>query len=141
MLRITDAIEISDDALAERFIRAPGAGGQNVNKVATAVQLRFDARGCGALSNAVYQRLKRLAGSRMTQDGTLVITASRFRTQGQNRKDARARLVELLQKAAIPPKPRRPTRTSLNQKKKRLDEKKRAGAVKKIRGRVQPDKD
>ena len=141
MLRITENIEIAEDALEERFIRSPGAGGQNVNKVATAVQLRFDAKGSRALSNAVFLRLKRLAGSRMTQAGTLVITASRFRTQDQNRKDARARLVELLQKAAVAPKTRRPTRTSIAQKKKRLDNKKRTGAVKKIRGRVNPDKD
>lgn len=139
MLRVTDQIEISEDELEERFIRSPGAGGQNVNKVSSAVQLRFDARHCRALSNAMFLRLKALAGSRMTTDGVIVLTASSFRTQDLNRKDARARLVALLQKAAVAPKHRRPTRPTKASKAKRVEGKKHAGAIKKTRGKVRMD--
>ena len=139
MLKVTDTIEIPEDALSERFIRAPGAGGQNVNKVSSAVQLRFDARHCRALSNAVFLRLKKLAGSRMTLDGEVVITASSYRTQEANRKDARARLAALIEKAAVPPKPRRATRPSKAAKVKRVEAKKRSGAIKKNRAKVRHD--
>jgi ribosome-associated protein len=141
MLTVTDTIEISEDELEESFIRSPGAGGQNVNKVSSAVQLRFDARHCRALSNAVFLRLKRLAGSRMTLAGELIITANRFRTQDANRKDARQRLIELIAEAAVPPKLRRPTLPSKAAKLKRVEGKKRLGEIKKTRGRVSANHD
>jgi len=133
MISVTDTIDIDEAELVETFIRAPGAGGQNVNKVSSAVQLRFDARHCPALSNAVFLRLKTLAGRRMTTDGVVVLTASSFRTQERNRKDARDRLVDLIQKAAVPPKHRRPTKPTKASKTRRLDAKKRSGELKKTR--------
>lgn len=135
MLRITDTILISEDELTERFIRAPGPGGQNANEVETAVQLRFDAANSSNLPRSVFQRLIPLAGRRITRDGVLVITANRFRSQERNREDARARLTELIKKAAIPPKRRRPTRPGKAAKQRRLDAKKRRGDLKKGRGR------
>ncbi len=141
MVYITDNIEILDDELEERFIRSPGAGGMNVNKVSTAVQLRFDAKNSPAISMPIFQRLKVIAGSRMSKAGVLLIVATSFRTQDLNRKDARARLVELIQRAVVPPKIRRATRPSKTQKARRVETKKREGMVKKNRGRVNPDKD
>src|SRR3989442_8524462 len=121
MIHVTSGIAIDESEIAESFIHASGAGGQNVNKVATAVQVRFDVRGSPSLPDAVRQRLERLAGRRLTRDGVLVITAQRHRTQGRNREDALARLVELIRRAAVPPVPRRPTRPPAAEKRRRLE--------------------
>ena len=136
MIEVTPTLTLSDDDIEEQFIRSPGAGGQKVNKTASAVQLRFHARRSKALSNAIYLRLKRLAGRRMTQEGDIVITASTYRTQEQNRKDAKDRLIALIREAAIPPKTRRPTKPSKAAKAKRVDAKKQRSVTKKGRGRV-----
>ena len=138
MIHVTSGIAIDESEIAESFIHASGAGGQNVNKVATAVQLRFDVRGSPSLPDAVRQRLERLAGRRLTRDGVLVITAQRHRTQGRNREDALARLVELIRRAAVPPVPRRPTRPPAAEKRRRLESKVRRGATKRLR-RIQPE--
>ncbi|MTW19147.1 aminoacyl-tRNA hydrolase [Rhodoplanes serenus] len=130
MIRVTDHIALDETELVEEFVRASGPGGQNVNKVATAVQLRFDVRRSPSLPNDVAIRLMRLAGSRLTTDGVLVITAQRFRTQERNRADARERLIALIQEAAVRPTPRRPTRPTLASKKRRVDAKKHRGAIK-----------
>lgn len=136
MLKVTDTIFLDDDQIEEQFIRSPGAGGQKVNKTETSVQLRFNARKCKALSNAVFLRLKKLAGRRMTSDGYVVITANTYRTQKQNREDARDRLVKLIREALVPPKYRRPTKPTKGSKQRRLDVKSRRGDIKKGRGRV-----
>src|SRR3954467_10217393 len=133
MIRVTDDISIDEREIDESFIRASGPGGQNVNKLATAVQLRFDARRSPSLPNAVSVRLQKLAGTRLTKDGVLVITAQRFRTQERNRQDALERLVAMIREAAIPPKPRRPTRPTLASKRERLDSKKRRSGIKQMR--------
>lgn len=133
MLEITDKIAIDERELTERFIRASGPGGQNVNKVSTAVELRFDVRRSPSLPEAVRERLERLAGSRMTDEGVLVIRAERFRTQEMNREDARARLAELVVKALHVPKRRVPTKPSRAAKARRVDSKVKRGNVKKLR--------
>ena len=129
MIRVTDTIVIEDRELDERFVRASGPGGQNVNKVSTAVELRFDVR-ASSLPYDVKDRLMTLAGSRMTGDGVLLIDSREHRTQAQNREAARARLVTLLQHAARRPKKRRPTRPKPAAREKRLEAKKRRGEVK-----------
>src|SRR5215216_4073825 len=133
MIRITNAIAIDEREIEERFIRASGPGGQNVNKLATAVQLRFDVRGSPSLGDAVRARLERLAGSRLTKDGVLVITAQRHRTQERNRDDALTRLIDLIRRAAIAPTPRRPTRPTAAARARRLEGKKRRSGIKRLR--------
>jgi ribosome-associated protein len=132
------SFELSDEALSETFLAASGPGGQNVNKVATACQLRCDVFRLG-LAPDVYQRLKALAGSRMTGAGEIVITARSFRTQEANREDARARLAELIAKAHVRPVKRRPTKPSRAARAKRVDSKKQRGSVKEGRGKVKLD--
>jgi ribosome-associated protein len=134
MIRINDHIAIDDGEVSESFIRASGPGGQNVNKLATAVQLRFDVRRSPSLPNEVRARLERIAGRRLTRDGVLVITAQRHRTQERNRDDALTRLIEMIRAAAVRPTPRRPTRPTLGSKVRRLEGKKRRGGVKALRG-------
>ena len=134
MIAVTDQISLGDDELQESFVRASGPGGQNVNKVATAVQLRFDAAASPSLPEAVKERLRRLAGRRMTVEGVIVITANRFRTQERNRADALARLIELIGQATHAPRPRRPTRPTFASKQRRLEAKKRRSARKSLRG-------
>lgn len=133
MIRITGTISIDDDELSESFVRSSGPGGQNVNKVSTAVELRFDVRQSPSLPEPVKVRLTRLAGHRMTKDGVLIIQAERFRTQDANRKDARDRLVELIQAATVVPKKRIKTKPTYASKQRRVEGKKKRSTVKKMR--------
>jgi len=139
MIEITDDLALDEREISETFIRASGPGGQNVNKVASAAQLRFDARHSPSLPEPVKARLLRLAGQRATQDGVIVITAQRFRSQERNRDDARERLAALIRRAAEPPKPRRKTRPSAAQREQRLTTKARRGALKARRRPVADD--
>ena len=136
MLPVTPEILIEDAELEERFVRASGPGGQNVNKVATAVQLRFDARASRAFDDRVRSRLMVLAGTRLTSEGVIVIDARRYRTQAANREDARERLAELIRKAANPPRRRRKTRPTAASKERRVESKKRRAQTKGGRGKV-----
>ena len=141
MIPVTDTISLSEHEIEERFIRAPGPGGQNVNKVSSAVQLRFDAANSPAVSDAVFRRLRTLAGSRMTQEGVIVLAASRFRSQIRNRQDALERLVTLIRTAAMPPAQRRPTRPSAASRRRGSESKRRQGALKEQRRKSDPDND
>jgi ribosome-associated protein len=138
-IQVTPALAIEDSELDERFVRASGPGGQNVNKVATAVELRFDAGRSPSLSDTVRSRLRALAGSRMTADGILLIDAREHRTQARNRAEARERLVALLREAARPPKRRRKTRPSAASKERRIESKRRRSGTKQRRGKVGDD--
>jgi ribosome-associated protein len=133
MIPITSTIVLDEKEIQEEFIRASGPGGQNVNKVATAVQLRFDVRHSTSLPEDVRERLMRLAGKRMNSDGVLLIEARQYRTQEQNRADARERLIVLVRQAAAKPKARRKTKPSRAAKQKRLESKKHRGAIKSLR--------
>jgi ribosome-associated protein len=133
MIRISPTLTIPDEELSFSYLRASGPGGQNVNKVASAAQLRFDVTRSTALPEEVKVRLARLAGARMTLDGVLIIEARRFRSQERNREDAEGRLGALIQKALVLPKERRPSRPGAAARAKRLDRKKKRGEIKRLR--------
>jgi ribosome-associated protein len=133
MPRITDTISIDESELVESFVRASGPGGQNVNKVSSAVQLRFDARRSPSLPSDVAVRLMRIAGKRLTKEGVIVIVAQRHRDQTRNRAEARERLFEMIRQAAVRPVPRRPTKVPKTQKRARLEAKKHRSGIKAMR--------
>ncbi len=138
-LQITPHVEIPDRELSLSFVRASGPGGQNVNKVASAVQLRFDLAASTALSEPVKIRLRSLAGRRLTDDGAILIIARNHRTQEQNRREAGERLQQLIERALVPPKPRRPTKPTRASRERRLDSKSRQQRTKNLRGKVRWD--
>jgi ribosome-associated protein len=139
MIQITRSIFLDERELDESFVRASGPGGQNVNKVSTAVELRWNVAGSPALPEPVRARLMKLAGRRLTLDGVLIIQADQFRSQDRNRADALDRLIQLVREAAIAPIPRRPTRPTLGSKKRRLESKGKRGDLKKLRSNKDPD--
>lgn len=141
MLKITPRLVIDEAELEESFVRASGPGGQNVNKVATAVQLRFDVVRSPSLPEDVRERLRTLAGGKLTRDGVLLIEARRFRTQERNRKDARERLAALILKATVAPRKRRRTRPTASSKIQRIESKRRRGVQKRIRNKKRIDDD
>lgn len=138
---ITPSISIDESEIQLEFVRSSGPGGQNVNRVATAVQLRFDVRNSPSLPDDARQRLTRIAGKRVTEDGVLIIDARRYRTQERNRQDALDRLVELIRRAARKPKVRRPTRPTAESKRRRLEAKRRRGEKKRLRKPARPPED
>jgi ribosome-associated protein len=133
MIQVTPAIALQDDELVEAFVRSSGPGGQNVNKVSSAVQLRFDVRQSPSLPNDVANRLMQLAGKRLTKDGVIVIIAQRHRTQERNRADARERLFDLIREAAVPPVKRRATKPTRASRQRRIEGKKHRSQVKNLR--------
>jgi ribosome-associated protein len=139
MIRVTDTISIDEDEIEESFVRSSGPGGQNVNKLSTAVQLRFDVRHSPSLPNDVAIRLMRLAGKRLTKDGVIVLMAQNERSQERNRAEARERLFDLIREAAVKPIPRRATKPTKASRTKRLEGKKRRSDVKDMRGKVRGD--
>ncbi len=135
MIQVTPTIEIDEDELVEAFVRASGPGGQNVNKVASAVELRFNVDHTENLTAPIKARLRRIAGRRLSQEGWIILKADRYRSQERNRDDARQRLIAMIAEAAVPPRPRIKTRPSLAAKRRRLEAKSRRGTVKKLRSR------
>ena len=140
MIRITSRLAIDEREIDESFVRASGPGGQNVNKLSTAVQLRFDVRGSPSLPGDVKARLERLAGARLTREGVLVIIAQRHRTQARNREDALDRLSDLIRRAAVAPVPRRATKPTAASRERRIEGKKRRAGIKHLR-RARPSFD
>ena len=136
VIRVTDNIALKDHEIREEFIRSSGPGGQHVNKAATGVQLRFDAAGSPSLPEAVRARLMRLARGRLTDEGVIIIEATRFRSQDRNRKDAVDRLIRLIQSAATPPRPRKKTTMPRASRRKRIEDKHKRGETKRLRRRV-----
>jgi ribosome-associated protein len=139
MIQVTPSVAVQESELEERFVRASGPGGQNVNKVATAVELRFDAARSPALSDEVRDRLRTIAGTRMTADGVILIDARRHRTQSQNREDARDRLADMIRRALVRPRRRRKTRPTKGSVQKRIESKKHRAQTKRGRGPITGD--